>query len=128
MMKKNAEPANVFDMRPRQLVGWEAGENGLAVVLVPKFRGRFSAKWIMPLLSKPHVRVKLDTFGSFVWRRCDGKTTVAEIADEMKNEFGNAAESADDRVAAFVLKLTRTDLVSLNQNEPDVQKTNEKER
>jgi len=32
----------------------------------------------MPLLSKPYVRVKLDQFGSFVWKHCDGKTTVAE--------------------------------------------------
>lgn len=112
-MKKKAEPVNVFELCPRQLVGWEPGENNLVVVLVPKFRNRFAAKWVMPRLSKPYVRVKLDQLGSFAWKQCDGKTTVAEIADRMKKEFGESADPVDERVPAFVLQLTRTDLLSI---------------
>jgi hypothetical protein len=116
-MKKKPEPVNVFELCPRQLVGWEPGENNLVVVLVPKFRNRFAAKWIMPRLSKPYVRVKLDTLGSFAWKQCDGKTTVAEIADRMKKEFGESAEPVDERVPAFVLKLTKTDLLAIHNTE-----------
>lgn len=118
MKKKAAEPANVFDLRPSQLMRWESAEGDKVVVLVPKFRNRYVAKWIMPLLSKPNVRVKLDEFGSFVWRQCDGKTTVAEIADRMKERFGESAESVDERVAAFLIRLAKTDLMNLNDREP----------
>lgn len=123
-MKKKAEPVNVFELCPRQLVGWEPGENELVVVLVPKFRNRFAVKWVMPRLSKPYVRVKLDKLGSYTWKQCDGKTTVAEIADRMKNEFGEAAEPVDERVPAFVLKLTKTDLLAITNADPAV-KTND---
>lgn len=119
-MKKQSEPVNLFEVRPRQLVGWEPGENGLAIVLVPKFRNRFAVRWIMPRLSKPLVRVKLDKIGSFVWKQCDGKTTVAEIADRMKAEFGEEAEPVDERVSAFMVKLMRADLLSLQEHDSNV--------
>ena len=124
MKKNSAEPANVFELCPRQLVGWEPGENDRVVVLVPKFRNRFAVKWVMPRLSKPYVRVKLDQLGSFTWKQCDGKTTVAEIADRMKKEFGETAEPVDERVPAFVLKLVRTDLLAIQDSESAV-KTND---
>lgn len=124
MKKKNAEPPNMFDLCPRQLVGWEPGENELVVVLVPKFRNRFALKWVMPRLSKPYVRVKLDQLGSFTWKQCDGKTTVAEIADRMKNKFGEEAEPVDERVPAFVLKLVKTDLLAIQDPESAVKTNN----
>lgn len=122
-MKKQPEPVNLFDLRPRKLVGWEPGENDLVVVLVPKFRNRFAIKWIMPRLRKPLVRVKLDKIGSFVWKHCDGNTTVAEIADRTKTKFGEEVEPVDERVSAFMVKLMRSDLLSVREQESNV--TNE---
>jgi hypothetical protein len=61
----------------------------------------------------PVVRVKLDALGSFVWKMCDGKTTVAEISDKMTAEFGETAASAQERIRKFLLMLEKSDLVNL---------------
>ena len=86
----------------------------MVVVLVPKFRNGLVVRWIVPHLRYPNVRVKLDAMGSFVWRLCDGKTTVGEIADRMVGEFGNSAAKAHDRLRTFLLTLEKSDLVNLH--------------
>lgn len=98
---------NLLELRPSRNIRWEMGEDGFAVLLVPKFRNRLLAEWLMPRLAKPYFRVKLDALGSFVWQRCDGSTPVEKIAEEMKTAFGNSAEPVHDRIAAFLRKLEK---------------------
>ena len=98
---------------PVQRVPWETGESGTVVVLVPKFRNPLLARWLVPRMKYPDVRVKLDSLGSFVWKMCDGKTTVAEMSDKMAAEFGETAASAQERIRKFLLMLEKSDLVNL---------------
>jgi hypothetical protein len=112
--RKKRQSINLLELTPEQRVGWEAGENGNVVVLVPKFYHPLLVKWIVPLLKYPHVRIKLDALGSFVWKQCDGRTTVAEIADRMKGEFKDAAGSAEERIRTFLLMLEQSELINLN--------------
>lgn len=81
------------------------------MVLVPKFRNPFLVRWLMPRLSKPYIRVKLDDYGSFVWHHCDGTTTVASMAEKMKLRFGAAAEPVEERIGKFLRKLEQGELV-----------------
>jgi hypothetical protein len=117
--KKNKEPFNIMTLRPAQRMKWEMGKEETVVVLVPKFRSKFAERWVLPRLRSTHIRVKLDTMGSFVWRQCDGRTTVAEITDRVKNRFTDSQESIEDRVVSFVLKLYKSDLVALYNSEPE---------
>jgi hypothetical protein len=67
-------------------------EGGLARLKVIKFEGRVG-KWLCNALSKPnYIIVNLDEMGSFIWKRCDGKTTVGEILDELKESMGERFE------------------------------------
>jgi hypothetical protein len=93
--------------------GW-AGDADRAVVLVPKFRGRFLARWLLPLLGRPNFRVRLDADGSFVWAQCDGGTTVLEMADRLHRRLGSDSAAVRDRVARFVETLARDRLVTLD--------------
>ena len=113
MRRAERKSINLLELTPMQRVPWEQAENGTVVVLVPKFRNPLVVRYLVPHLRYPHVRVKLDAMGSFVWKLCDGKTTVAAMAERMIAEFGDSATAAHDRIRTFLLTLERTDLVKL---------------
>ena len=119
-MRKRGK-VNLLELMPAQRTPWETAENGNVVVLVPRFRNEFLVRWLMPRLRSPHMRVKLDALGSFVWKQCDGKTTVAAIAERMEAAFGGSTESVLDRIRTFLLTLEKSDLVNLYSREIDVQ-------
>lgn len=49
-----------------------------------------------------------------MWLNCDGQTTVRELAEKLKKQFGDAAEPADERVARFIQRLYRGDCITFN--------------
>lgn len=106
---------NLFELKPVRSISWETGDNGFIVLLVPKFRNPHLVKWLLPRLSKPNFRVKLDAHGSFIWSQCDGDTTVLEIAERMKVKFGEAVEPLDDRIARFIQKLEHEKFLVIGQ-------------
>ncbi|HET7040233.1 MAG TPA: PqqD family protein [Gemmatimonadales bacterium] len=87
---------------------WEDHADGLVTVLVPRFTGRLTRRWLMPLLARPHVRLRLDQMGSFVWLACDGRTDIAAVARALASRFGVGQADALSRVTSFVRKLART--------------------
>jgi hypothetical protein len=114
MSRRKRRSINLLELTPEQRATWETAENGSVVVLVPKFHNELLVRWLVPRLKYPHVRVKLDQLGSFVWKQCDGRTTVAEIAARLRTEFADSAESAEDRIRTFLLTLEKSDLVNLH--------------
>jgi hypothetical protein len=96
----------------RNLV-WEDGRDGTAVLLVPRFRKGPLARWLLPRMRRPHIRVKLDEIGTFAWTRLDGATPFTQIADEMKAHFGARVEPAEDRLAKFLTILFKDRFVRL---------------
>jgi hypothetical protein len=119
MRRRKRQSINLLELTPEQRVGWETTESGTVVVLVPKFQHELLVKWLVPRLKYPNVRVKLDRLGSFVWKQCDGRTTVAEIAERMRTEFADLAGSAEERIRSFLLMLEKSDLVNLNARETE---------
>jgi len=119
MSSRRRQSMNLLELTPTQRAPWEIGDNGSVVVLVPKFHHELLVKWLVPRLKYPQIRVKLDKLGSFVWKQCDGKTTVAEIAERMRTEFSESAGSAEDRIRKFLLMLEKSDLVNLNAHETE---------
>lgn len=120
MRGRKRQSINLLELTPEQRAPWETAENGSVVVLVPKFHHALLVKWLVPHLKFPHVRVKLDKLGSFVWKQCDGRTTVAEMAARLQVEFADSAGSAEDRIRTFLLMLEKSDLVNLNAHETKI--------
>jgi hypothetical protein len=111
--RNNKKQINLLELTPAQRVSWETAESGTVVVLIPKFQNELLVRWVMPRLRHPYIRLKLDPLGSFVWKQCDGKTTVAVIADRMKAEFGDSLQQVHDRIRSFLLTLEKSDVVNL---------------
>lgn len=110
---RRATPLNLLELRPVRTLSWESGTDGLAVLLVPKFRNPLLVRWILPFFSRHHFRVRLDRFGTFVWERCDGNTPVEKIGAELSAAFGAEAEPLYERIGKFVSRLQREGFISI---------------
>lgn len=83
------------------------GDGDKVVILRPKFENRWLGRWLLSRMKNPYYRVRLDTYGSCVWKNCDGKTTVGEIAENLKERFGDSIEPVYQRLAFFLNQLWR---------------------
>jgi len=109
---KVEEPqVNLLELIPVKNIKWEKKEDGLIVLLKPKFKHPFFKKHILPRLKYPFYKVKLDDVGSFVWEWCDGKKTVKEIAQGLKEEFGEKVEPLYNRLALFLQNLEKNHFI-----------------
>lgn len=113
-MTDTERKTNLLELTPVRNVSSETNEDQKVTLLIPKFKNRFAVKYFEPLLAKKHFRLKLDPYGSFVWSRIDGNTSVMAIADAMKEHFGESVEPVYDRVGKFILMLQREKFISLN--------------
>ena len=77
----------------------------------PKYGTGRLGRWLSSRLSRPHCVVKLDDYGSFVWKQCDGRQTMQEIANALEDRASDTAEDLHARLAIFVRRLERTGLI-----------------
>jgi hypothetical protein len=112
MRRRSTLSPDLLASRPEQAV--QAEQDGeLVVLLRPRFQRGPLARWLQPLLRRPYLRVHLDEVGSFVWARCDGQSTLAEIAEALAERFGERVSPARDRLSLFVSQMLRGGLIRL---------------
>ena len=80
-------------------IQWE-NENG-EVVLMIENKGIFN-RLFQKIFKKPKKSyIHLDKIGSFVWKKIDGKSTIKQIAEEVKKEFGEKAHPLYSRLIKY---------------------------
>ena len=100
MAKKNRE--NYLDYVPviSEKNTWSE-ENG--VVTIHMVHRGFYAAIAQKVFHRPRVsHIKLDEQGSFIFPKIDGVRTVGEIAELVKEEFGEKAEPLYDRLVKYL--------------------------
>jgi len=107
---------NLLDLVPIRNIKWEKKENSLIVLLKPKFTQAFLSKHVLPRLKNPYYRIKLDDMGSYIWESCDGQSTVKELAEGLKNKFGDRVEPLYDRLALFLQSLEKNHFILYKKN------------
>lgn len=111
-MTRKEGDIGLLDAIPERLIKWERdGEGKLVVLLVPRFRRGPLKRWLQPRLKRPHMRVTLDEIGTAVWENCDGKKTVREISDILKERFGEKIEPLEPRMKVFFTQLFKSQFV-----------------
>lgn len=98
---------NLLDLIPEQNIKAEGLSNGRITLLKPKFKNKYLVKHILPRLKNPYYRIKLDDFGSFVWKNCNSNNTVGQIGDLLREKFRDDVEPVYDRLAVFMQSLAR---------------------
>lgn len=96
---------NLLDLIPKRLIEYEAGEDSIVTLLAPRFKSGILRKWLQPRLKRPLLKVKLDEIGSAAWLLCDGKRSVKEIAQPLRERFQDKIEPCYDRLGAFLGQL-----------------------
>ncbi len=84
------------------------------MLLVPRFRSRLLRAWLLPLLGSPDFRFKLDAMGTAFWQRCDGSTTVLEIAEAMAAQSRTDVEEMLERLGRFVARLEHEEFIVMD--------------
>jgi Coenzyme PQQ synthesis protein D (PqqD) len=114
MGRKTPDPlagVNLLDVAPVRLAAWQE-RDGRAVLERPRPRSRGLKSLLDRLAFLMATRsVRLDAIGSSAWKRFDGAATVAEVAGAIREEFGEAAEPAEERLGYLVRLLRREGMV-----------------
>lgn len=80
---------------------WTQDEQG--IVTIDMVHRGFYARIAQKLFHTPRVsHIKLDEYGSFLWKEIDGKQTVGALAIKMKAQFGEKAEPLYDRLVKYM--------------------------
>jgi hypothetical protein len=55
--------------------------------------------------------IRLDDIGTTVWKHCDGEASVQEIAELLRERFGDRVEPAEDRLQDFITQMQRARMI-----------------
>ncbi len=110
-MRRRKTERNLLDLKPCRLFT-HALDGERVTVLVPKYRSRW-LQWLQCRLARPFWKLHLDEIGTAVWLECDGQRTVAEIGENLKDEFGEAIDPVWERLPAFLSQMRRGELIEL---------------
>lgn len=100
--KKNLKTENYLERIPVRHpdIGWTVDDKNL-VTLEIENTGFFN-KIAQKFFKKPKISyVHLDENGSFAWSKTDGEKTILSIGEDVKANFGEAAEPLYERLAQF---------------------------
>jgi hypothetical protein len=105
MGKTGKAEVNLLQLVPRRIAEHETDDAGIVTVLMPRFRNRIMKALFEPRHKSPYIKIKLDEVGSEVWLLCDGKRTVREIAELLRDKFRERIEPCYDRLGLFFRQL-----------------------
>jgi hypothetical protein len=102
--RRNRSKQNLLEMTPQLKTHLhlerEEGATSAALILPrTSWLERLSVKY---LKQPAAVRVQLDALGTFVLSHCNGRYTVREIADRVRERFGEEAEPLLPRLIKFM--------------------------
>lgn len=100
--KKNESQINYLDLIPERAaeLRWHTDLKD-RIILEVENTGVFNTI-AQKVFGKPRfTKVHLDANGSFIWPLIDGQKNVAEIADKVKEQFGEKAEPLYPRIVKY---------------------------
>lgn len=106
------EAVNLLELTPVRIAEWEeVGERVVVLRPVPTSHGlkRLLDLFLHALSAR---RLRLDDLGSYAWRMLDGRRTVGQVVDLMRERFGDSVEPAAQRLGQLIRAMHREGLVA----------------
>lgn len=113
MFRKKEPQINLLELIPHRLCEFDVDEKQIVTVKMPRFQKKWMLQNLVPRWKSPTINTKLDSVGSFVWLQSDGTQTVFDIAERMREEFGEDIEPVYDRLKLFLQQLGRREYLQL---------------
>lgn len=112
---KPAENYLDFIPVPNEQFGWDIDKDNKVTIFVEN-KGIFNLI-AQKILGKPKVsQVHLEEMGNFIWPLLDGKRTIYEIGQMVREEFGEKAEPLYQRLAQYMRTLQSYGFIRLKEN------------
>lgn len=106
---------NFLDYTPVRNPAFTWREEDGAVVVDMVHKG-FYAAIAQALFHRPRVsHIRLDEYGSFLWRRMDGHTDVARLGELLEEEFGEEAQPLYPRLVQYTRTLLGNKFIALRE-------------
>ena len=102
---------NLLELVPVKNIAWKRTAEGLICLLKPKFQLPFLRKHLQSRLKHPYYKINLDKIGTLFWESCDGKRTVEEIANRMRDSLGDEVEPLYERITLFLQSLEKNKFI-----------------
>lgn len=99
---RRTETENFLDTVPvrNKAVKWSADDSGRVTLEI--LNKGFFCLLTQKLFGRPKISyIHLDEQGSFVWTLTDGEKSVAQIAEAVKEHFGDSAEPLYERLVKY---------------------------
>ncbi len=121
--KKNNSDDNFLLYIPKQNhTAWETQNGKIKLIF---YHNKAIERFIRWLVKKPYVSdVELDEMGSAVWQQIDGKQTVFDIGEKLKEKYGEKCEPVYDRLIMYLRYLVRKGWVQLDRGNQIKSQTN----
>lgn len=126
--RKILKTSNFLDLRPVKRLDHRDRDDGCVDLLMPRFRKQWQAKMLQPRGKERFIHIKLDRFGSLVWRLIDGTTPAGEIGEKLNEAFPAEMQPPGEtpvRVTKFLALLYQQRYITfreiLDENEPGTQ-------
>jgi hypothetical protein len=88
-------------------------ESGLVQISVP-IRQTWFTRLMGRLTSLPkYKKMELDEIGTFVWRHCDGRTTVRDLIDRLCRRFKLNQREGEVSLTQYLRTLARKNVIGL---------------
>ena len=115
--RRAIEGDRILEMVPQTLVDSRVDGGSQVVLLEPRFRSGPLAHWLQSRLppERAYVEVRLEAFGSTIWRLLDGRRNIADIMRGFVAAHPDLADSASERVWVYLQGLERHGFVSFPQ-------------
>lgn len=91
---------------------WQLRENDTVIVNVIR-KGLYNSFAVKYLNRSETNEIELDSYGSYVWQKIDGKKKIKDIIVEIINDLGEERELAEKRAALFFEMLRMHRLIRL---------------
>jgi len=118
--RKILKNTSALDLIPIRIQEHRVEDNGTITILVPKFKNKRFANFIIPVRRSKHISIQLDELGSSVWLAMDGKKDVTKICKELSTMLGEKIHPAEERVVKFLSGLYHNKHISFKQLEKNI--------
>lgn len=83
---------------------WSVDNQDVVHITVPKFQNSLGKKLCKILRRQDTFQADMDKIGSFVWKNCDGNTTVGVMLNALKEKFPDE-QNIEQRFFHFLLQI-----------------------
>lgn len=112
-LSRRLESPDPFVLYPVRVFGFEVGQEGEAVVLLPRYGDSWLGRLYTRFLGKPFIRLPLDRRGTRFWQLCNGTRDFRAICDQLVEEFGQEVEPIEERGLTMLRTLLHQGCIKL---------------